>query len=198
MGQDAGQCGERDERGHRLGDRRELTIDLTPPVLGETNIGAATVDKNSTFTFGGAGALSTATDNLSGVNTLTVSDNGGTAQTITVTRASGAMRYRSLPADGTHTYLFTLSDLAGNQTTMTRTVVVDTVPATATVIAPTANLNSNSASLSLSGSATDGSGSGVRQVWYDIDVSTNDHSADAYNASGWRQWLRGRPPGRHR
>ena len=81
------------------------------------------MNKNSTFTFGGAGVLSTATDNLSGVNTLTVSDNGGTAQTIAVSAGKWSYTVSPLPADGTHTYLFTLSDLAGNQTTMTRTVV---------------------------------------------------------------------------
>ena len=169
-----------------------FTVDLTPPSLSEAAIGAAVVSKRAAYSFGGAGSLSSATDALSGIDTLTVSDNGGALATIAVDGAGKWSYSPSVPADGNHTYLFTLKDLAGNQTTLTRTVIVDTLAAEVAINSPLANAQINATTVNLAGSSNDGSGSGVAEVWYTVDAAANDHSADLYSswtmAQGTNTW----------
>jgi hypothetical protein len=98
----------------------DFGFDQTPPSLGFTDTVPATT--NAAFSLAG-----TASDAASLLAGLTVKVDVAAPTAVTV--SSGTWTYPSaptLPAEGTHSYVFTATDKAGNVTTLTRTISVDT------------------------------------------------------------------------
>jgi hypothetical protein len=163
-------------------------FDLSPPSLAETGVGTtSTVDKNSTVVFSGT---SSDTDAMASTNFLTVSVDGGAATAIPFTTApnwsySYTVNASTHAQDGTHSFVFTATDIAGKTTTLTRNVLVDTVPPTLAVTTPASGSWSSSATLTISGTSQDGAGAGVNKIYYLVDSAANDHTGDiaAWNAT---------------
>ncbi|MDA8409220.1 MAG: Ig-like domain-containing protein [Treponema sp.] len=160
-----------------LSAKTDFGFDKTAPSLSSTDSVPSTV--NSVFTLAG-----NVSDAASGLASLTVSVDGASPPTA-LTFGSGSWTYpvSSLPADGTHSYLFTARDLAGNVKSITRTVAVDTQPPVVTFgnIDPTKNTASTALSLvdsspKIIGTITDSTGVGAVQ-------SVVEFSAD--NGSTW-------------
>ncbi len=81
--------------------------------------------------------------------------------------------------DGTHSFVFTTTDVAGKTATTSRSVLVDTQAAVIAVANPAPASWQNVASYTVRGTADDGSGSGVMQVWTLVDATANDHTGDS-------------------
>ncbi len=174
-----------------VSSRIDFGLDLNPPTLGFTDAVGTLV--NAGFTLAG-----TTTDtNPAGAPTLAVIVDGGASQAVPV--AAGAW---TLPVtvntvthanDGSHTYVFTSTDVAGKTTTLSRTITVDTTPPTTAITQPGNYLASNSlywlvgATASLGGSAADpgASPSGVASVYFKVDALGNNHASDNPVTAGW-------------
>jgi hypothetical protein len=169
-------------------------LDLSPPSLTETAINTVTtVVRNSSVTFSG---LVSDTDALASTNFLTVSVDGGTAIAIPFTTAPAwsytyTVNTSTHAEDGTHGFVFTAMDIAGKTTTVSRSVLVDTTPATVAVSAPTASSWTNATPYTVAGTASDGAGAGIAQVWTIVDNATVSHASDATTAittgGSWKQ-----------
>jgi hypothetical protein len=81
----------------------------------------------------------------------------GTNQSITVSEAVGGTGL----ADGTYEYVVTVTDVVGKSTSLTRTVLVDTVSPELDITSPVPGAYEDSAALNISGTVTDGIGKGV-------------------------------------
>jgi hypothetical protein len=117
-----------------VSSRVDFGLDLNPPTLGFTDAVGSLV--NTGFTFAG-----TTTDtNPAGAPTLTVSVDGGAVQAVPV--VSGAWSYAASVDtvghgnDGSHTYVFTSTDISGKTTTLSRSVTIDTTPPTVLIAQP--------------------------------------------------------------
>ena len=167
-------------------------LDLSPPSLSETAINtASTVVRNASVAFAGSASDSNA---LAAAHSLTVSMDGGVTTDVGFT-ASRAWTYTytvdgtTHAQDGTHSFLFTATDISGKTTTVTRSVQVDTTPATVAVASPTASLWTGASPYTVGGTASDGSGSGISQVWTIVDASAVSHASDSMTAiTSGGQW----------
>ena len=145
------------------------TLDSTPPTI--------------TFTSGppdGASArpdpvyTGTATD-ASGVTSLTVSTNGGTAQTLPV---DGQGNFSFDPhlatdgsADGFYAFTFVAQDTVGNQKTVVIHYALDNTAPVAMITSP-ANNQTFSSNFTINGSATDNIGTSIINVYVDGNFVT--------------------------
>jgi hypothetical protein len=169
-------------------------LDLNPPNLAENAINTTlTVVRNSSVTFSGSASDTNA---LAAAHNLTVSIDGGAATDVSFTVAPAwsyiyAVNGSTHAQDGTHSFVFTATDVAGKTTALTRTVLVDTTPATAVVTAPAASAWTGASPYTVAGTASDGAGTGVSQVWTIVDAPANSHAADTINAittgGAWKQ-----------
>jgi hypothetical protein len=155
--------------------------DLSPPSLTETAISTtSTVVRNANIIFSGSASD---TDALAAAHSLTVSVDGGAAADVSFTTAPAWSYTYSVNAsthaqDGTHSFVFTANDIAGKTTTVTRSVLVDTTPATVMVSSPTASSWTNATPYTIAGTASDGAGAGIAQVWTIVDNATVSHASD--------------------
>jgi hypothetical protein len=171
--------------------RVDFGLDLNPPTLGFTDAVGTLV--SAAFSLAG-----TTTDtNPAGPPTLAVTVDGGASQPVTVT--AGTWSYAVTvdtsghTNDGTHTYVFTSTDVAGKTTTLSRTITIDTTPPTTTITQPGNYTSAQSQywlsgpTASLGGSASDpgAAASGVSRVYYKVDALGNNHGADNPVGAGW-------------
>jgi hypothetical protein len=176
-----------------VSSRVDFGLDLNPPTLGFTDAVGSLV--NTGFSFSG-----TTTDtNPAGAPTLAVSVDGGAVQAVSV--VSGAWSYAASVDtaghgnDGSHTYVFTSTDISGKTTTLSRSLTIDTRPPTVLIAQPGSYTSVqpqywlSGATASLGGSAADsGTGaSGVAKVYYKVDSLGTSHATDseATIASTW-------------
>ncbi|HUX40230.1 MAG TPA: Ig-like domain-containing protein [Rectinemataceae bacterium] len=168
-----------------LSAKVDFGYDKTAPSLVSTDTVPSTV--NAIFTLGG-----TISDAASGLASLVVSADGATPPT-SVTFGSGKWSYpvASLPADGSHSYVFTATDNAGNVKTMTRTVAVDTKAPVVTFsnIDPTKNAASTAITLvdslpKVMGTITDETGVGTVQsmVEFSADNGTTWTTTESWTS----------------
>ena len=100
-----------------------VNIDKTPPTVAATLQPAANANG---WSRGPVQVNLSASDQLSGVQSLTYALDGGTPVTVSGSTASVAVS-----GDGTHTVVYSATDNAGNQSTpQTQTVKIDSVPPT--------------------------------------------------------------------
>lgn len=157
----------------------QFGYDISPPSVSETSVGTpSTVVRNADVVFAGAASDS----NALGVHALTLAVDGGAAADVTVTAGTWTTTYTvnavTHAQDGTHVFVFTATDVAGKTTQVTRSVLVDTTPDTATVTAPGAGAWTNLTTPTITGTAGNGTGSGVAQVWVIVDDTAVSHAAD--------------------
>ncbi len=143
-----------------------LTLDTQPPVV--TIASPAT----GTLTNANVTVTGTATDNLSGVATLTASVNGGFVLSVAFDSAGSFSFPISLPLDGTadgdYTVSLVATDVAGNVSSPTNVVfTLDTQPPVVTIASPAAGtfVNTNP---TISGTVTDNL-SGVATLMAQVD-----------------------------
>jgi large repetitive protein len=105
-----------------------------------------------------------------GVASLTVSINGGAAQSVTFDSQGNFSFDPNLPTDGTadgfYTFSFVARDTAGNQATQDQHYTLDTTPPTVTITSP-ADGQTFTSNPTIQGSATDNIGSGSANVLVD-------------------------------
>jgi len=104
---------------------RNFTVDTVPPTLNITTPAEATTYRN----VAALTVLGTTNDSTSSPVTVTVKLNAGTATAATVDGSGNFSKALTL-VEGTNTITVTATDLAGKTTTVTRTVVLDTVAPT--------------------------------------------------------------------
>jgi hypothetical protein len=122
-----------------------------------------------------------ASDTTDGMKNITLSVNGGTAQSLAGTETNTAYTFSTASnTEGTYTLKFIATDVAGRTTSLTRTVIYDkTLPTLSGITNLTGGWRTSS-SASVTGSANDpGSGSGIDYVKYRI---SND------NGTTWSSW----------
>lgn len=155
-----------------------LYYDLAPPSLAETTVGTTdTQYRNANLVFGGTASDTNALANLK------VAVDGGAATPITVngdaswsyeadvdTDGAGAGDVTGL-AEGTHTLVFTATDIAGKTASLTRTILVDTEKPTLYDITDLSVGWKQNESNAVAGSASD-TGSGIAKVEYRIDAGS--------------------------
>ncbi len=111
--------------------RVDFGLDLNPPTLGFTDSVGSLV--NSGFTLAGT----TSDTNPAGLPTLAVVVDGGASQAVTVTAGAWSFPVAVDTAghtnDGSHTYVFTATDVASKTTTLSRTITIDTTPPTTAI-----------------------------------------------------------------
>jgi cyclophilin family peptidyl-prolyl cis-trans isomerase len=105
-----------------------------------------------------------------GLSSLTVAVDGGAAQTLAHDPQGNFSFDPNLPtdgsADGPHTYVFSATDAAGNVTTISRTVYLDTTKPVAMITSPADN-SVQTTNPTIQGSATDNVGTGFVNVYVD-------------------------------
>lgn len=157
-----------------------LKIDLAKPTLTESVIGTDTL----TYKTGGvtlAGMVAD-TNGISGVK-ISYTEDGGTEQTLSATVSGTTWNASSdLSDDGLYVVTIVATDGAGQTTTVTRNVMIDTAKPEVTVSSPSDGTYTTVDSLTVKGLATDGSGSGVKSVSYSLDGSA---STSANGVSSW-------------
>ena len=154
-------------------------LDLLPPAIAETGVNtSSTVIRDAPVSFTGSASDTNA---LAAAHAVTVSVDGGAAVDIGVIAGAWSYTYAvnnvTHAQDGTHSFVFTATDVAGKTATVGRSVLVDTTPPTATVTSPTAAMWTDTSPFTAAGTASDG-GSGVSQVWTLVDAAGNSHAAD--------------------
>ena len=167
-----------------VSSRVDFGLDLNPPALGFTDSVSSLVD--SAFTLVG-----TTTDtNPAGLPTLAVVVNGGASQAVTLTGGAWsfpvAVDAVGHTNDGSRTYVFTATDVAGKTTTLSRTITIDSTPPTTAITQPGSYTSGqpqywlSGATASFAGSAADpgSSASGVAKVYYKVDALGNSHASD--------------------
>jgi len=160
-------------------------LDLNPPALSETGVDtSATVLRNASIGFSGSASD---TDALAAAHALTVTVDGGAVADLAFTTAPNwsytyAVDGATHAQDGTHSFVFTATDIAGKKTTVTRTILVDTTPATVAVSSPVNAVWTGASPYTVSGTASDGTGAGVSQVWTIVDSAATSHAADTTTA----------------
>lgn len=122
---------------------RAVTLDTVPPVLTVDSPTGGEITTNPAFTLSG-----TASDVTSGISSVTVN---GEALELT----GGAFSKAVSLLEGTNQFVFVAEDNAGLQTTVTRTVILDTVNPALSVTNPPDNFITNNPSLVISGTASD-------------------------------------------
>ncbi len=168
-------------------------LDENPPALTETAVNTtSTVVRNNSLTFSGSASDTNA---LAAAHSLTLSIDGGPAADVSFTVApSWSFTYPVNPVthdqDGLHVFMFSVTDIAGKTTTVPRSVLVDTTPASAAVTAPAANIWTGASSFMVTGTASDSPGAGVAQVWTIVDAAASSHAADTttviMNGGAWK------------
>ncbi len=136
-----------------------VTVDATAPTV------AITSPTTNVWTTSSSVAVAfTASDATSGVRSVMLSVDGGTAVNVT-----GMTSYTVTGlADGTHNITLTATDRAGNTAAATVVVKVDTTQAAVSITAPSAGATLSSPNVTVTWTATD-SGSGVSQVQISLD-----------------------------
>lgn len=173
-----------DRLGNQSTDSVTFYYDLAPPTLTETLVNSTSTQyRNADLPMGG-----NATDS-NALSILTVSVDGGAASPVAVdsdgpdnipgNADDGAWSYTvdvdtdgigadTGLAEGTHSLLFTATDIAGKTTTVTRSVMVDTTD-------PTVGVNAvsgyQSGTIPIGGTAGDATGSGVLNVEFQLGAS---------------------------
>ena len=134
-----------DKAGNQATVTRTVTLDTTPPAL-------TVSPADNTFTDNASVTVSGTATDASGIQSVTVN---GTA--VTVSQADGSFSKAITLNVGANSITVIATDKAGNQTTVARTVTLDTTPPTLSV-SPADNTLTNTAALTVSGTATDASG----------------------------------------
>ena len=122
---------------------RSVTLDTVPPVLTVESPTGGEITTSPAFTLSG-----TASDATSGISSVTVN---GESLELTV----GAFSKAVTLLEGTNQFVFVATDNAGLQTTVTRTVMLDTVNPALSVTSPPDDLMTNNPALTISGTASD-------------------------------------------
>jgi cyclophilin family peptidyl-prolyl cis-trans isomerase len=153
-----------------------FTLDTTAPnVLVSSPPDGSSLNQSPTF-------IGTVADNLQ-VKTLTASVDGGAAVQVTFDAQTGSFSFNPNlatdgSADGAHTYVFTATDGAGNVSTVTRVVYLDTTKPTVVINSPADGLTFNT-NPTIDAKANDNIGSGFVYVYVDgvlvdgLSISTN-------------------------
>ena len=128
-----------DAAGNRASAERRVTYDATPPGLAVTSPSEALLTNNPTVIV--AGTLDDPTA------TLTVDGQAAPA--------GASWRVERVLADGPHTVDIVATDPAGNTTTVTRTVTVDTAPPTITLTAPADRAVTNQPTVTVTGAVSE-------------------------------------------
>jgi len=152
--------------------------DLADPTLTETAVGTAdTQYRNADLIFSGAASDTNA------LSSLSISIDNGAPVSITVD-ADGADNIPgnaddnswtytydadSPTTEGSHSLVFTATDVAGKTTSLTRTVFVDRTTPSISAVTDLSSGWHTASSQSVSGTADDGTGSGVVRVEYSLD-----------------------------
>ncbi|MBO4857634.1 MAG: SUMF1/EgtB/PvdO family nonheme iron enzyme [Treponema sp.] len=166
-----------------------VKVDVTNPTLTETGVGAGTQYKNAAFTL--SGTAIDAGSGLVAVNPVTIID-GSTNYNPTVT--SGTWIQTITPAsDGEYTFTIKATDNAGRESTLSRTVIYDTVLPTVSTKAISTSIDSQKHTVNstvwystsqipvvIEGSDGDSNGSGVST----IECSTDNSSWSLLSRSG--------------
>ncbi|MFC2134975.1 hypothetical protein ACFLTH_10180 [Bacteroidota bacterium] len=132
-----------DEAGNSTTETRNVTLDTAPPVLSIT-----APDDNSFTNLTLIDVIGTVTDASNIILTMN-------SDTVQVT--SGSFTNQPTLADGLNTITITASDEAGNTSTETRNVTLDTAPPVLTVTAPDDNTFTNLTLIDVTGTVTDAS-----------------------------------------
>jgi hypothetical protein len=135
-----------DKAGNQTTVTRTVTLDTTPPTVTVTPANGAYTN-NASLTVSGV-----ATD-ASGIQSVTVN---GT--TVTVAPADGSFSRGITLAAGANSITVIATDNAGNQTTVTRSVTLDTTPPALSISSLANGAYTNNATLNVSGTTTDASG----------------------------------------
>lgn len=122
---------------------RSVILDTVPPVLTVESPTGGEITTNPSFTLSG-----TASDATSGISSVTIN---GEAVDLT----GGAFSKAVTLLEGTNQFVFVATDNAGLQTTVTRTVMLDTVNPALSVTSPPDDLMTNNPALTISGTASD-------------------------------------------
>ena len=122
---------------------RSVILDTVPPVLTVESPTGGEITTNPSFTLSG-----TASDATSGISSVTIN---GEAVDLT----GGAFSKSVSLLEGTNQFVFVATDNAGLQTTVTRSVMLDTVDPALSVTSPPDDLMTNNPTLTISGTASD-------------------------------------------
>lgn len=122
---------------------RSVTLDTVPPILTVNSPTGGEITTSPAFTLSG-----TASDATSGISSVTV--NGESLEL-----TGGAFSKAVTLLEGTNQFVFVATDNAGLQTTVTRTVMLDTVNPALSVTSPPDDLMTNNPALTISGTASD-------------------------------------------
>ena len=166
-----------------------VKVDITNPTLTENELGFGTQYKNTVFTL--TGTVSDAGSGLAVVNPIIITD-GSTNYNPTVT--SGTWIQTITPAsDGEYTFTIKATDNAGRESTLSRTVIYDTVAPTIKTKAISTSIDSQKHTVNstiwystsqipvvIEGSDGDANGSGVST----IECSTDNSSWNLLSRSG--------------
>ncbi len=145
-----------------------IVNDTLAPVLTINNLPAQTGDDSFTFGY---------SVNEAGATVDLIADNGATYTPDTATQKITI----TFPADGTYTLTFTVTDPAGNKTTVTRTVLYDTaVP----IVSATASPNPTTTNSTLNISAVDDASVAVNGLLSISVGGTTLVDATAFNGTG--------------
>jgi MYXO-CTERM domain-containing protein len=159
------------------------TVDLTPPGLTlDAPADGSSVNNNTP-------AVSGTVDNDSTVVVRILDDQGNEVQVLAANVANGAWDASAMMlADGTYTVEATATDPAGNTTTVTNMVTVDTAPPAVSLVTPADGVSLNDATPTVTGTAeagamvtitiTDAGGNVVETLMATADAN-GDWSADA-------------------
>ncbi len=145
-----------DNAGNASSQSQAIKIDTVPPA--QTLALNGTMGKNGWYVTDVQASVN-ATDAMSGVASSTISDNGGSAQPGPI-----------VLADGAHNLTYTTTDAAGNVSTASQTVSVDTMPPVVTIASNGTHGNGtwfvSNAAVTITASD---SGSGIASVEYNLD-----------------------------
>jgi hypothetical protein len=154
-------------------------FDLTPPTISVTSVLPGPISATNVTLKG------TATDDFSGLASLTAAVDGGTPVALSV-GAGGAFSFTTglslvAASDGTHTVLLTGTDLVGNVGTTLVSFVLDTTAPLVSITSPAAGFATNAASVTVAGSV-DARVAGLASLTAAVDGGTP--FAVTFDASG--------------
>lgn len=141
---------------------RSVILDTVPPVLTVESPTGGEITTNPSFTLSG-----TASDATSGISSVTIN---GEAVDLT----GGAFSKSVSLLEGTNQFVFVATDNAGLQTTVTRTVMLDTVNPALSVTSPPDDLMTNNPTLTISGTASDAASGLVSVTINESPVTVTD------------------------
>ncbi|GFO70066.1 hypothetical protein GMLC_36450 [Geomonas limicola] len=133
-----------DNAGLETTDSRSITLDTTAPAIGVDTPADNSVVSSRTLT---------CTGQMDNIGTVSATVNGGAPQQAAMT--GSAFEISLNLADGTNTVFLTATDLAGNSSTVKRTVVSDTTTPALAVTSPAADATVNATSVTIVGTVSD-------------------------------------------